>query len=157
MELEALIGQAIVKRRKELGLSQEVLSKKSGIDRRYLSDIEHGTRSVSITVLKNLAKELDWTMTELMAASEPTGRFIENKPQAVYEKFAVKLGKTITRIRQEEMLSEELFSRLIGLSAKDTSDIEAGEIQVPLDTLEKIAIALRKTTSELLLEAEKSE
>lgn len=40
MELQELIGQAIVNRRKSMGISQEELAKRSGVCRRYIVDIE---------------------------------------------------------------------------------------------------------------------
>lgn len=157
MELEELIGQSIVRRRKELNLSQEALAKNSGIDRRYLSDIEHGTRSVSITILKSIARQLKWTMTELMSKSEPMTQYGKETVMGYQPRFSEKLGKTIIQIRLEENMSQELFSKILGLKLSEVQEIEAGSLQIPLDLLEKIAIAFRMTTSDLLLKAERSE
>lgn len=70
MNLQESIGTVIVARRKELNISQADLSKSSGICRRYLSDIENGTRSVSVNVLKNLADQLQWTLADLFTKVE---------------------------------------------------------------------------------------
>jgi DNA-binding XRE family transcriptional regulator len=49
-------GFAVRARREELGLIQEDLAEKAGIHRTYLSDIERGSRNVSIVTLAGRAK-----------------------------------------------------------------------------------------------------
>lgn len=154
MEIEALIGQSIVNRRKELGISQDELAQKSGVSRRYLSDLENGTRSVSVTVLKTLVAHLGWTLTDLMVASEPEARQ-DIKKDNHSQLFSVRLGRTIGRLCEEGNLSIELLARLIGLSQEAVLSIISGETKITVVDLEKVAIALRMTISELLLEVDK--
>ena len=52
--------------RAERGLSQEALAYEAGINRTYLSDIERGTRNVSIDNLSRLAKALDVPVWSLL-------------------------------------------------------------------------------------------
>jgi transcriptional regulator with XRE-family HTH domain len=63
-------GDAVRARREELELTQEALAGLAGIHRTYLSDIERGTRNVSLINIEKLAGALSTTMAELMRATE---------------------------------------------------------------------------------------
>lgn len=52
-------GQHVAKLRKNLGISQEELSGRCGLDRTYISGIERGKRNLSLTNVFKLAKALD--------------------------------------------------------------------------------------------------
>lgn len=49
------LGKQIRKLRKELGLSQEQLALKAGVDRSYIGGIERGERNVSFLTLVKIA------------------------------------------------------------------------------------------------------
>ena len=66
----AALGQAIRDLRSELGLSQEALAHKSGLNRTYVGDIERGERNVSFVNLRRLGKALDVPASELLARGE---------------------------------------------------------------------------------------
>lgn len=70
MTLQEQIGKAIVKLRKQRGLSQEKFANESGIDRRYMSDIENGKRNLSLDVIERLARSLYITPSELFSIAE---------------------------------------------------------------------------------------
>ena len=57
-------------RREELELTQEDLADKAGIHRTYLSDVERGTRNLSLVNIEKLAAALSMKMSELFAAVE---------------------------------------------------------------------------------------
>lgn len=61
-------GLAVKIRREGLGLTQEDLAAVAGIHRTYLSDVERGTRNVSLVNVERLAAALRTTMGELFAA-----------------------------------------------------------------------------------------
>jgi transcriptional regulator with XRE-family HTH domain len=63
-------GFAVKLRREALGLTQEDLAEKAGIHRTYLSDVERGTRNLSLVNIERLAAALAVTMSELFAAVE---------------------------------------------------------------------------------------
>jgi transcriptional regulator with XRE-family HTH domain len=63
-------GYAVKVRREELGLTQEDLADKAGIHRTYLSDVERGTRNLSLVNIERLAAALDTRMSDLFAAVE---------------------------------------------------------------------------------------
>jgi transcriptional regulator with XRE-family HTH domain len=58
-------GDAVRVRREALGLTQEDLADKAGIHRTYLSDVERGTRNISLLNIERLAQGLNESMTEL--------------------------------------------------------------------------------------------
>ncbi|QEL16857.1 helix-turn-helix domain-containing protein [Limnoglobus roseus] len=61
-------GLAVKVRREALGLTQEDLAAAAGIHRTYLSDVERGTRNLSLINVERLAAALQVTMAELFAA-----------------------------------------------------------------------------------------
>jgi transcriptional regulator with XRE-family HTH domain len=63
-------GTTVKFRREELKLTQEDLAEKAGIHRTYLSDVERGTRNVSLVNIERLAESLSMTMSELFVAVE---------------------------------------------------------------------------------------
>lgn len=59
-------GEALRARRLALGLSQEELADRCGLDRTYISGIERGRRNVSLRNLGLIAKALDVTVSQLL-------------------------------------------------------------------------------------------
>lgn len=66
----AAFGVAARARREHLGLSQEDLEDRSGLDRTYISGIERGRRNPTLKVIARLAKALDTKPSKLLAAAE---------------------------------------------------------------------------------------
>jgi transcriptional regulator with XRE-family HTH domain len=65
------LGQRVLSRRRELGLSQTALAKKASMSRNYVSLIERGeARNVSTGILSRLARVLGIAPAELMGGSE---------------------------------------------------------------------------------------
>ena len=58
-------GFAVKSRREELGLTQEELANGAGIHRTYLSDVERGSRNLSLLNIERLAAALSLSMSEL--------------------------------------------------------------------------------------------
>jgi transcriptional regulator with XRE-family HTH domain len=63
-------GTAVKFRREGLGLTQEDLADKAGIHRTYLSDVERGTRNLSLVNIERLAAALGLKVSELFVAVE---------------------------------------------------------------------------------------
>lgn len=55
MKIQEKFGFIIKKMRLSKGISQERLALETNIDRTYISDIEKGTRNVSIEIIEKLA------------------------------------------------------------------------------------------------------
>ena len=63
-------GTAIKFRREELGLTQEDLAEKAGIHRTYLSDVERGSRNLSLVNIEKLAAAMGMKISELFVFVE---------------------------------------------------------------------------------------
>jgi transcriptional regulator with XRE-family HTH domain len=70
MTLQEKVGKAIIKLRKERGMSQETFAFESGIDRRYMSDIENGKRNISLDILERIADKLNIRLSEFFLQVE---------------------------------------------------------------------------------------
>jgi transcriptional regulator with XRE-family HTH domain len=57
--------------RKALRLSQEELGFEAGVDRTYVSQVERGTRNITIVVLARLARALKTTPDRLLRPGQP--------------------------------------------------------------------------------------
>ncbi|QEL17776.1 helix-turn-helix domain-containing protein [Limnoglobus roseus] len=60
-------GFAVKARREELGLTQEGLAAAARIHRTYLSDVERGTRNLSLVNVERLAAALDLSLAALFS------------------------------------------------------------------------------------------
>lgn len=66
-DIKKRFGLAVKQRRQKLGLSQEELSFRAGLHRTYISDIERGSRNVSLENIERLAKALEISVSALFA------------------------------------------------------------------------------------------
>lgn len=69
-DIRERFGFAVKVRREELGLTQEDLADLAGIHRTYLSDVERGTRNLSLVNIERLAEALALPMSELFRLVE---------------------------------------------------------------------------------------
>lgn len=70
MKDEEVFGILIKEIRNKKSISQEVLSEKTGLDRTFISLIETGKRSPTLTSICKLAKGLDIKISELFKLYE---------------------------------------------------------------------------------------
>lgn len=77
MALEKEIAKIIKERRTALGMTQEQLAEKAGVDRGYISEIESGKKNFTIQILEKIAEGLGAEPQELLchefAAREKKG------------------------------------------------------------------------------------
>jgi transcriptional regulator with XRE-family HTH domain len=73
------VGQAIRELRHELGLSQEELAYRSGLDRSYVGGVERAERNPSLRILIQLAEGMRLPLSAIMARAETLAR---NKREA---------------------------------------------------------------------------
>ena len=69
-DIRERFGDAVRSRREELGLTQEDLAEKARIHRTYLSDMERGTRNVSLINIERVATALSLAISELFQIVE---------------------------------------------------------------------------------------
>lgn len=65
-ELYRCLGQAIVSRRRRLGMSQEQLAEESGVDRSFISSVERGKRNPSFGTVASIANGLKMRYARLV-------------------------------------------------------------------------------------------
>jgi transcriptional regulator with XRE-family HTH domain len=69
-DIRERFGFAVKARREDLDLTQEDLAHKAGIHRTYLSDIERGSRNVSLINIERIALALSVPISELFRLVE---------------------------------------------------------------------------------------
>ena len=69
-DIRERFGFAVKTRREELNLTQEDLADKAGIHRTYLSDVERGSRNLSLINIERLAAALAMSLSELFRLVE---------------------------------------------------------------------------------------
>jgi transcriptional regulator with XRE-family HTH domain len=69
-DIRERFGFAVKDRREALGWTQEEFAERAGIHRTYLSDIERGTRNVSLINIERVAAALSLTISELFQGLE---------------------------------------------------------------------------------------
>ena len=70
MTIQEKVGKTIIKLRNERGMSQETFAYESGIDRRYMSDIENGKRNISLDILERVAIKLGISLSDFFQIAE---------------------------------------------------------------------------------------
>ncbi|NJD37238.1 MAG: helix-turn-helix transcriptional regulator [Geobacter sp.] len=70
MTLEAAFGHVIKQLRADRGISQEVLSFESGLDRSFISQLECGVKQPTLVTIFQLAKALQTTPSAILLQVE---------------------------------------------------------------------------------------
>lgn len=70
-KLPTRLGMNIAVRRKELGLTQEGLAERVGVDTETISRFERGATAPSLATLEILASQLEITIAELLSEESP--------------------------------------------------------------------------------------
>ncbi len=69
-EIGLICGDAIKRHRQRVGISQEELAHRAGVDRTFVSRLERGIRQPTITTLIQLANALEMSAAELVGEIE---------------------------------------------------------------------------------------
>lgn len=112
--MPSCIGMAIKQRREALGMSQNLLSKRSGVSQSAISSIESTTKSPSVDTVFQIAKALDTTITELLGLVETE---IE-EPTVKDDGLDAKLVRLLVDLSPEEVQRVQDF--VAGLKAART-------------------------------------
>ena len=64
-------------------------------------------------------------------------------------------GRAVRRMRQDQHISQEQLADKCGLHRTYISDIELGKRNVSLENIEKVALALNMSITELFIEVER--
>lgn len=68
VDIKKQFGEKIRQIRKQKKISQEELAFRAGLHRTYISDIERGTRNVSLKNIEKIAKALSITPDKLLSS-----------------------------------------------------------------------------------------
>lgn len=106
------MGAFISKLRKEKKMTQEELAIKLNINSKSVSRWETGTQSPDISILKDLAAELDVTVDELLNGEKENIKYLKTMTQVNstidYEKY----NKSITKIIDLKSTLKKITSSL---------------------------------------------
>ena len=103
------VGKTIIRLRKLRGLSQEKFALESGIDRRYLSDVENGKRNISFELLNRLADYFGVSLSY----------FIEEAEHSISFKTVDELRQYLVERGDEETVffaNPDFIDAIIGIS-----------------------------------------
>jgi transcriptional regulator with XRE-family HTH domain len=95
--LDALLGERIRRRRRELGLSQSALGTRLGITFQQVQKYENGTNRVSATMLMKLADALALSVTDLLQEVDPSAVPVDAEGQAA------QLAQAFSKIQSSEI------------------------------------------------------
>ena len=73
MDIKDKVGQRVRELRHDLGLSQEALANKAGVDRTYMTDVEHGRRNISVEILEKILVALEVSFAQFFNAENFKG------------------------------------------------------------------------------------
>jgi transcriptional regulator with XRE-family HTH domain len=65
MDIKETLGKRIKFLRNKIGVSQEELADRAGIDRTYITSVECGKRNIAIVNIEKIAKALGVTLAKL--------------------------------------------------------------------------------------------
>jgi len=65
-----VLGRAVRKRRRQLGLSQERLGEVADLHRTYIADVERGARNLSLLSIVKIARALGVSPSQLLRGVE---------------------------------------------------------------------------------------
>lgn len=68
-DISRQFGEAVRRRRLELGLSQEELADLSGLHRTYISDVERATRNITLKSAARIASSLELPLKALLESN----------------------------------------------------------------------------------------
>lgn len=101
------LSKAIVRRRKELHLTQEKLAERNNLSINYISRIERGSSShISANSLLKIANALNMNMETLMGKSKPSDKIL-GPNQASLTKYLASLD-----LAQSEKLCQQVLDLL---------------------------------------------
>lgn len=66
-ELKVKFGDAVRRRRRELGISQDELAVRSGLNRSYITEVETGKRNVALVNIGRLSEALELPIAGLFS------------------------------------------------------------------------------------------
>jgi transcriptional regulator with XRE-family HTH domain len=93
MDIRKQVGRNLRRLRLECGLSQEALAFEANIARNYMSGLERGVRNPTVLILDRLARVLNVSVSDVVAASPARELSPKNLPRGRNVKRAGRRGQ----------------------------------------------------------------
>ena len=140
------IGENIRRARKEQGLTQIQLSKRSGVSQSAISDIENPTmtKQPNTDTIQKIANALNCSVDTLL------GNITEKPIAEGDEPNMGSVGDRIRSRRKDDHISQIELSKTAGISQSTLSAIETGAQNPSVSTIQAIAEALKCPLSDLM-------
>lgn len=132
-------GRKIRELRDERGYSLQDLAQKAGVSVSYLSEIERGTKKPSLKTLEKIATALNISREQLVETDLTRGPVLGHRLRLLRERLGISLSQ---------------FAAQVGISPSYLSEIERGNVYPAVDTVKKLAEALRVPLSSLWAQGE---
>jgi two-component system response regulator len=92
IDIKKELGSLIKRRRKQLGLSQEALAERADLHRTYVTDIERGSRNISIESISKLATALEVSIGALFLEGTSSENQSPGSPQGAANGVSKSVG-----------------------------------------------------------------
>lgn len=131
--------------RQEAGLSQQEFANRMGLSKSSINMYERGEREPSLSTLEQISSFFGCDIDYLLGKSD-----IKKKPAlTVRGKMTSVLAKNISHYRIARNLTQEQFSKHLGVDVKTIQDIETGAHVFNHDTLARICYILQVSPEQL--------
>jgi transcriptional regulator with XRE-family HTH domain len=166
--IRSKLGNAVRKRRRQLGLSQRTLAKLSGLAPSYILELEKGEWNATLRTLTGLCNVLDLRLSKLFAtlegvadesadistgivSSKPVENIQLSAPRACIsrEQLCRRLGAFVCQRRRKLGLSQEALAEHAGVRRFTIHLIETGKLNVTLNILARLSASLNLGLREL--------
>jgi transcriptional regulator with XRE-family HTH domain len=138
-DLAELFVTDMRRRRQAMGLSQQALGDRVGLDRNAISRIERGAPNLSLLSAADIARALETTLSSMLGGESQSHR---NKVQA--------FGSRVRELRAARGWNQRELAERVGVDRNWVSAVESGKQNVSLQTLRKFADAFAVAPTELL-------
>lgn len=139
-DLAQLFALEMRRRRQELGLSQQALGEKLGMDRNTVSRIERSAPNLPLATAAEIAGALGTALPSMLG-----GEVFDYGLNEVHS-----FGSRVRQLRDAKGWNQRELAELAGVDRNWVSAIESGKQNVSLRTLQKFANAFGLTPVNLL-------
>lgn len=139
-DILTVVGENIKYYRTKLGMTQEELAERAGINRSYLAGLERGRRNTTLKTVEMLAQALGVSSVDLVGSAD-----------VLPEKKLIKsFGEKLFALRKRDNLSQRQLGEILGVSGSHIGALERGEKMPNAPLILKIADIFGVTTDQLM-------
>lgn len=109
-EFLKLVGEQIRTIRKSKGLTQEELAEKSGLSLSYISDVERGTRNISLESLEKIINSLEIMPSEIFSFKEIGDSVLSDKRLVIEVIRSLLVDRRIEEVQFIHKMTKEFIA-----------------------------------------------